>query len=161
MPPIASHSLPPLYTLLRMTHEPSRHPLASWQDIKASVGITAHLWYSLASRHHGRFMYQHHGITPSPYHSPLNLLIGPYHERSQPPKLSTSSTSSTYYIYIYIYTYIHTYIHTYIYTARGRHGGVLGLAVCREVDQRATRVRMRRLLKQGLAGGQAQKEAVN
>ncbi len=40
----------------------------------------------------------------SPYHSPLNLLNRPYHERSQPPKLSTSSTSSTYYIYnIYIY----------------------------------------------------------
>jgi hypothetical protein len=42
-------------------------------------------------------------IYVSPYHSPLNLLNRPYHERSQPPKLSTSSTSSTYYIYIYIY----------------------------------------------------------
>ena len=40
----------------------------------------------------------------SPYHSPLNLLNRPYHERSQPPKLSTSSPSSPYYIYnIYIY----------------------------------------------------------
>jgi hypothetical protein len=35
-------------------------------------------------------------IYVSPYHSPLNLLIGPYHERYQPPKLSTSLTSSTY-----------------------------------------------------------------
>ena len=84
------------------THEPSRHPLASRQDIKASVGITAHLWYSLASRRiYGT--HWHHGITASPYHNPLNLLIGPYHERYQPPNLSTSSTSSTYYIYIYIY----------------------------------------------------------
>ena len=47
-------------------------------------------------------------ITPSPYHSPLNLLNRPYHERSQPPELSTSSTSSTYYIYIYIYIYMST-----------------------------------------------------
>ncbi len=37
------------------------------------------------------YMYIYHG-----------LLAGPYHERSQSPKLSTSSTSSTY-VYIYIY----------------------------------------------------------
>ena len=34
------------------------------------------------------------------YHTAHGLLAGPYYERSQPPKLSTSSTSSTYYIYI-------------------------------------------------------------
>jgi len=78
-------------------------------------------------------------IYVSPYHSPLNLLNRPYHERSQPPKLSTSSTSSTYYIYIYIYiyiyclcvyiciyVYIYIYIHIYTHTYRRQNVGLVG-----------------------------------
>ncbi len=37
-------------------------------------------------------------LLTNPYHTAHGLLMGPYHERSQPPKLSTSS------LYIYAFS---------------------------------------------------------